>query len=89
MAYICLFIVLGGFCSSLPTGWGLVASEARASAVPLPRACSSLIAHRSCGFAAVTDSAIYLQPLSHEPMSRAQCGPWPAPVIAHASSLSP
>jgi hypothetical protein len=33
-----LFMVWVALCSSLPTGWGLVASEARASAAPLPRA---------------------------------------------------
>ena len=50
VTYICLVMVLGGSFSSSPTGWGSVASEARASSAPLERAChrSSPLSRRWC-----------------------------------------
>ena len=58
VAYICLFIVLGG---------------------------TVLFIADRLGFG----GAIYLQHLAMSRCRRAQCGRWLAPVIAHASSLSP
>jgi hypothetical protein len=87
VTYICLFMVLGGivFFNADRLGvWWRARQEHRR------RPCRErATAHRSCGFADVTDSAIYLQHLAMSRYRRAQCGGWLAPVIAHASSLSP
>ena len=67
VTYICLFMVLGGivFFNADRLGvWWRARQEHRR------RPCRErATAHRSCGFAAVTDSATYLQHLSHGPVS--------------------
>jgi hypothetical protein len=67
VACICLFMFLGGIVLFIADRLGLgvrVRQEHRR------RPCRErATAHRSCGFAAVTDSVIYLRHLSHELMS--------------------